>query len=72
VVLDGGQHHGRCKVGSVQEQALDATFSLVQPVDQRLGFSSFLLRDVKVHDVLGNVLELAQLLIKTCISRERH
>jgi hypothetical protein len=48
------------------------TFSLIQPVDQRLGFSTFLLRDVKVHDVLGSVLELAQLLLKTCISRKQN
>jgi hypothetical protein len=41
------------------------TFSLVQPVDQRLRFGSFLLGDVKVPDVLGSVLQLAQLLLKT-------
>jgi hypothetical protein len=40
----------------VQEEALDATFSLVQPVDQRLGFGSFFLRDVEVHDVLDSIL----------------
>jgi hypothetical protein len=70
MVLDGGQHRDRRKVGGVQEQALDATFSLVQPVDQRLGFVSLLLGDVQVHDILGSVLQLAQLLFKTCISRQ--
>jgi hypothetical protein len=59
-------------VGGVQEQTLDATFSIVQSVDQRLGFGSFLLRDVKVHGVLGSILELAQLHLKTCISRKRN
>jgi hypothetical protein len=39
VVLDSQQRYSRRKVGGVQEQALDATFSLVKPVDQRLGFS---------------------------------
>jgi hypothetical protein len=35
-------------------------------------FGSFLLWDIEVHDVLGSVLELAQLLPKTCISRKRN
>jgi hypothetical protein len=70
-MLDGWQRRSRRKVGGVQEQALDATFSLIQPVDQRLGFDSFLLRDIKVRDVLGIVLELAQLLLQTCFSRKQ-
>jgi hypothetical protein len=65
-VLDGGQRRSCRKAGGVQQQDLDATFSLVQLVDQRLGFGSFLLRDVNVHDVLGSVLQLAQLLLRTC------
>jgi hypothetical protein len=68
VVLDSLQRCSCRKVGVVQEQALDATFSLVKPVDQRLGFSSLLLRDVEVHDILGGVFELAQFLLKTCIT----
>jgi hypothetical protein len=47
---------------------LHATFCLVKPVNQRLGLGPFLLRDVEVHDVLGDVFELAQLLLKTCIT----
>jgi hypothetical protein len=70
MVLDDGQRRGRCKIGGVQEQALDATFSLVKPVDQQLGFGPFLLRDVEVHDVLGDVFELAQLFLKTCIANK--
>jgi hypothetical protein len=36
VVLKRRQRRSRYKVGGVQEQALDATFSFIQPVDQRL------------------------------------
>jgi hypothetical protein len=32
------------------------TFSLVKPVDQWLGFSTFLLQDIEVHDKLGGIL----------------
>jgi hypothetical protein len=35
VVLDGGQRRGHRNIGSVQEQALDATFSLI-----KLGFAA--------------------------------
>jgi hypothetical protein len=56
----------------VQEQALDATFSLVKPVDRWLGFSPFLPRDVEVHDILGGVFELAQLFLKTCITSKQN
>jgi hypothetical protein len=58
-------------VGSVQEQALDATFRLVKPVNQRLGLGPFLLQDVEVHDILSGVFELTQLALslKTCITK---
>jgi hypothetical protein len=52
--------------------ALDATFSLVKPVNQRLGFDPFLLRDVEVHDVLDGVFELAQLFLKTYTANKQN
>jgi hypothetical protein len=48
------------------------TFSLVKPVDQWLGFSPFCLRDIEVHDILGGIFELAQLFLKTCITRKKN
>jgi hypothetical protein len=41
VVLDRQQCHCRRKVGGIQEQALDATSSFVEPVNQRLWFGLF-------------------------------
>jgi hypothetical protein len=45
--------------------------SLVKPVDQQLGFSPLLLRDVEVHDLLGGVFDLTQVLLKTCIANKQ-
>jgi hypothetical protein len=49
----------------------DATISFVMPVDQELGFNPLLLKDVEVHDILGGVFELAQLLLETCIKNKQ-
>jgi hypothetical protein len=68
VVLNRRQRRSRRKIGGIQEQALDATFSFAEPVDKRLWLGPLLLRDVKVHDVLCDILELAKLLLQTCIS----
>jgi hypothetical protein len=67
VVLHSRQSCSRSKVGSVQEQALDATFIFVKLVDQRLGISPLLLWDVEVHDILGGIFELTELLFETYI-----
>jgi hypothetical protein len=37
--------------------------SVVESVDQWLWLSPLLLRDVEVHDILGDIFELAQLLL---------
>jgi hypothetical protein len=68
VVLNHRQHRIRVKVGGVYEQALDAAFSFILLVDQRLWLDPFLLRDVEVHDVLGGIFELTKLLLQTYIS----
>jgi hypothetical protein len=65
-------HRQQCcshrELGGVQQQALDTAFIFIQLVYQRLWIRSLLLRDLEVHDVLGGVLEVAKLLLQTCIS----
>jgi hypothetical protein len=63
VVLDRQQRLSHRKVGGIQKQALDATFSFVNLVDQQLRLNPFFMWDVEVHDILGGIFELAQLLL---------
>jgi hypothetical protein len=71
MVLNRRQRRSRYKFGSVQEQALDATFSFVELVNQRLWLGPLLLRNVEVYDILGDIFELAKLLLQTRISNKQ-
>jgi hypothetical protein len=46
VVLHRRQRCSCRKVGGIQEEDLDATFSFVEPVDQRLWLGPLLLRNI--------------------------
>jgi hypothetical protein len=71
VVLNRRQRRSCRKVGGIQEQDLDATFSFVEPINQWLWLSPLLLRNAEVLDVLGGIFELAELLLQTCISNKQ-